>query len=100
MEESDRDVSRSLPIDTPPPNCIIRHIHPGQLSVATYHGTGRKRLAQRFRSYDIILTTYQTLRSEWTAKGPLFSEEWFRVVLDEGEDQPFRNFPPPPSALT
>ncbi|RMJ16006.1 hypothetical protein CDV36_004313 [Fusarium kuroshium] len=64
-------------------NQIEKHIHPGQLSVATYHGTDRDRLAQQFRSYDIILTTYQTLRSDWAAKGPLFSEEWFRVVLDE-----------------
>ncbi|CAM1506134.1 Fc.00g057750.m01.CDS01 [Cosmosporella sp. VM-42] len=59
------------------------HIIPGQIRVATYHGPGRQRLAPHFRSYDIILTTYQTLRSDCAAKGPLFSEEWFRVVLDE-----------------
>ncbi|KAJ3462337.1 hypothetical protein MRS44_007123 [Fusarium solani] len=65
-------------------NQIEKHIHPGQLSVATYHGTDRERLAQQFRSHDIILTTYQTLRSDWATKGPLISEEWFRIVLDEG----------------
>ncbi|KAI8718206.1 hypothetical protein NCS52_00598800 [Fusarium sp. LHS14.1] len=65
------------------PNCIIRHIHPGQLSIATYHGTDRGRLAQQLGDHDIILTTYETLRSDWAAKGPLFAEEWFRVVLDE-----------------
>ncbi|UPL01101.1 hypothetical protein LCI18_012035 [Fusarium solani-melongenae] len=64
-------------------NQIEKHIYPGQLSVATYHGTDRERLVQQFRSHDIILTTYQTLRSDWAAKGPLFSEKWFRVVLDE-----------------
>ncbi|EEU34941.1 uncharacterized protein NECHADRAFT_79818 [Fusarium vanettenii 77-13-4] len=64
-------------------NDIEKHIHPSQLSVAIYHGADRGRLAKHFRNHDIILTTYQTLRSDWAAKGPLFSEEWFRVVLDE-----------------
>ncbi|RSL98109.1 hypothetical protein BHE90_008703 [Fusarium euwallaceae] len=83
MAEPDREVSRALLLRNQNPNCIIRHIHPGQLSVATYHGTDRQRLAQQFRNHDIILTTYQTLRSDWATKGPLYSEEWFRVVLDE-----------------
>ncbi|KAF4962505.1 hypothetical protein FSARC_9428 [Fusarium sarcochroum] len=65
-------------------NQIKRHvIIPGQTRVALYHGTGRQRLATHFRNNDIILTTYQTLRSEWINKGPLFTEQWFRVVLDE-----------------
>ncbi|KAF5712259.1 helicase-like transcription factor [Fusarium mundagurra] len=51
--------------------------------VAVYHGTGRHTLAKQFRNNDIVLTTYQTLRSDWTNKGPLFTEKWFRVVLDE-----------------
>ncbi|KAF4986153.1 hypothetical protein FDECE_16101 [Fusarium decemcellulare] len=60
------------------------HVLEFQMRVALYHGPGRQRLASHFQSYDIILTTYQTLRSDCAAKGPLFSEEWFRVVLDEG----------------
>ncbi|KAH7169483.1 SNF2 family N-terminal domain-containing protein [Fusarium sp. MPI-SDFR-AT-0072] len=62
---------------------IKNHIMPGQIRVAVYHGTGRQTLAKQFRDNDIVLTTYQTLRSEWTNKGPLFTEQWFRVVLDE-----------------
>ncbi|QGI63983.1 hypothetical protein CEK27_007954 [Fusarium fujikuroi] len=62
---------------------IKTHITPGQIRVALYHGTGRQSLAKHFRDNDIVLTTYQTLRSEWTNKGPLFTEQWIRVVLDE-----------------
>ncbi|RKL31204.1 hypothetical protein BFJ72_g11221 [Fusarium proliferatum] len=62
---------------------IKNHIIPGQIHVAVYYGIGRQSLANQFRNHDIILTTYQTLRSEWTNKGPLFTEQWFRVVLDE-----------------
>ncbi|KAF4448413.1 hypothetical protein F53441_8221 [Fusarium austroafricanum] len=64
-------------------NEIKRHIIPGQTHVALYHGTCRQRLAANLRDYDIVLTTYQSLRSEWINKGPLFKEQWFRVVLDE-----------------
>ncbi|KAG5774834.1 hypothetical protein H9Q73_011502 [Fusarium xylarioides] len=45
----------------------------------------RQTLAKQFRNNDIVLTTYRTLRSEWTKKGPLFTNQWFRVVLDEGQ---------------
>ncbi|EXK83340.1 hypothetical protein FOQG_12360 [Fusarium oxysporum f. sp. raphani 54005] len=62
---------------------IKNHIVPGQIRVALYHGPGKQSLAKHFRKNDIVLTTYQTLRSEWTTKGPLFTEQWFRVVLDE-----------------
>ncbi|PNP78626.1 hypothetical protein FNYG_07972 [Fusarium nygamai] len=62
---------------------IKNHIIPGQIRVAVYHGTGRQTLAKQFRNNDIVLTTYQTLRSDWANKGPLFTEQWFRVVLDE-----------------
>ncbi|KAF5627127.1 helicase-like transcription factor [Fusarium sp. NRRL 52700] len=54
-----------------------------QIRVAVYHGPARQSLAKQFRNNDIVLTTYQTLRSEWTNKGPLFTAQWFRVVLDE-----------------
>ncbi|RGP72614.1 hypothetical protein FLONG3_6622 [Fusarium longipes] len=63
---------------------IKKHIHPDQVRVACYHGSARRSLAKEFRNNDIVLTTYQTLRSEWTNEGPLFERKWFRIVLDEG----------------
>ncbi|KAI5456911.1 SNF2 family N-terminal domain-containing protein [Mariannaea sp. PMI_226] len=64
-------------------NQINKHIIPGQIRIATYHGPSRHNLASQFQSYDVILTNYQTLQSDFAANGPLFSEWWFRVVLDE-----------------
>ncbi|KAF5968446.1 hypothetical protein FBULB1_10725 [Fusarium bulbicola] len=62
---------------------IKKHIVPGQIRVAVYHGPARQNLAKHFRNIDIVLTTYQTLRSDWANKGPLFGEQWLRVILDE-----------------
>ncbi|CVL12338.1 related to helicase-like transcription factor protein [Fusarium proliferatum] len=62
---------------------IKDHIMPGQIRVALYHGPSRQSLFNQFGNNNIVLTTYQTLRSDWIKKGPLFTEKWFRVVLDE-----------------
>ncbi|KAI8630271.1 SNF2 family N-terminal domain-containing protein [Xylariaceae sp. FL1651] len=62
---------------------ITRHIRTGQLSVLVYHGPNRHRLSSQFEDIDIVLTTYEILRSEHTLKGPLFSQLWWRIVLDE-----------------
>lgn len=35
---------------------------------------------------DIILTTYETLRRDWVEEGPLYSNTWRRLVLDEGKN--------------
>lgn len=71
------------------PNPIFfRHIHPGQVRAAVYHGSSRRRVSSELENNDIVLTTYETLRSEWTAKGgALFSEKWSRLVLDEGQER-------------
>ncbi len=68
--------SKSLTID--------KHIHTSQVQVATYHGSLTKRSSVPFEEYDIILTTYETLRFEWNSKGALFQRKWSRLVLDEG----------------
>lgn len=39
----------------------------------------------KFRDYDIILTTYETLRTDFMTNKNLFAEEWYRLVLDEGQ---------------
>lgn len=50
-----------------------------------YHGSGRRRLSSTLKNSDLILTTYETLRSDWEANGALYSTEWYRIVLDEGQ---------------
>ncbi|KAI0600873.1 hypothetical protein F4775DRAFT_543860, partial [Biscogniauxia sp. FL1348] len=62
---------------------IARHIGAGQVSMLIYHGSDRHRLSSQFKDVDIVLTTYEILRSERTLKGPLYSQLWWRVVLDE-----------------
>ncbi len=80
---------------------IAQHIHKAHaLNVYTYHGTGRVNMkADDFAQYDVVITTYQTLASDYMpkAKGSssnvperklrtsgLYSLEWRRVILDEG----------------
>ena len=60
------------------------HILPGKIRWLTYHGSKRQELYGNMASYDIVLTTYDTLRFDFINKGPLFEQEWARVILDEG----------------
>ncbi|KAI1270779.1 hypothetical protein F5Y07DRAFT_385129 [Xylaria sp. FL0933] len=62
---------------------IERHIHSGQVKSLIYHGPGKHRFSSRFDRVDIVLTTYETLRSEHILEGPLYSQRWLRIVLDE-----------------
>ncbi|KAF4439353.1 hypothetical protein F53441_12603 [Fusarium austroafricanum] len=65
---------------------INRHIFLDNVNATLYHGPLRDQIANSLTSYDIVLTTYGTLQSEWKAKNgtsPLFSNAWARVVLDE-----------------
>ncbi|KAK8037813.1 hypothetical protein PG991_001159 [Apiospora marii] len=61
-----------------------RHIHNGRVRLLLYHGASRSQHRGTFGEFDIILTTYDTLRSECTLKGPLYSHPWLRLALDEG----------------
>ena len=66
------------------------------LNVLTYHGSSRKRMTSgEFSEYDVVITTYGTLSTEYWPRGTtnaekiprkdgLFSMKWARVVLDEG----------------
>ncbi|KAF4465866.1 Helicase C-terminal [Fusarium albosuccineum] len=71
---------------------INRHTFTDQVRVTLYHGPLRDQIANSLTEYDIVLTTYGTLQSEWKLKNgasPLFSNTWARVVLDEGERSNF-----------
>ncbi|KAI1326476.1 hypothetical protein F5Y16DRAFT_421782 [Xylariaceae sp. FL0255] len=72
---------------------IKKHSKPGSLTVTTYHGPTRRNYAQ-LQAYDIVLTTFDILRTEWSGlkylkkgdvpqRGLLHDIDWYRVVLDE-----------------
>nr|POF04824.1 isoform 2 of helicase-like transcription factor [Quercus suber] len=80
---------------------IQHHMHKDKkLSVYTYHGAGRVSMdAEALSKYDVVITTYQTLATDYmprkkgsSNKQParelrptgLYSMEWRRVILDEG----------------
>lgn len=49
-----------------------------------YHGSARKHLSKELQNVDVVITTYETMRNDWIAKGALYKEKWHRIVLDEG----------------
>ncbi|CZT42223.1 related to helicase-like transcription factor [Rhynchosporium secalis] len=76
---------------------IERHVKKDRnMKVLTYHGSGRKAMTSKdFSEYDVVITTYGTLSTEYlprSAKTPetlprksgIFSTTWARIVLDEG----------------
>ncbi|KAF8417487.1 SNF2 family N-terminal domain-containing protein [Tirmania nivea] len=66
---------------------IRRHTVEGSLTVHTYHGSsGKVRGTTPLRDYDVVLTTYATVSSDFSRRkehSTLFAENWFRIVLDE-----------------
>lgn len=62
---------------------LEEHTRPGSLKVYMYYGERTKDVAELMR-YDIVLTTYTTLSTEFSSpESPMKQIEWFRVVLDE-----------------
>ncbi|KAH0566066.1 hypothetical protein GP486_000531 [Trichoglossum hirsutum] len=54
-----------------------------------YHGHNRQDMSEDLDKLDIVLTTYETLRSDWASCGRqsvLHEKVWARVVLDEGKE--------------
>ncbi|KAF5986264.1 hypothetical protein FBULB1_2486 [Fusarium bulbicola] len=58
-----------------------KHIVPDQIRVVLFHGPMRDQLAKSLMEYDVVLTTYGTLQSEWKSRkeySPLFTHRWAR----------------------
>lgn len=69
-------------------NELLKHVKPNTLSWRVYHGPRRNINVEVLLKYNIVLTTYSVVASEWKSsdgvQSPLFSAEWHRIVLDEG----------------
>jgi SNF2 family DNA or RNA helicase len=65
---------------------LFSHFENGTFRLHVYHGDQRDRDVGRISSYEIILTTYDTLVADLANKktGCLCKVAWRRVMLDEG----------------
>lgn len=62
---------------------LEEHTRPGSLKVYIYHGDRTKDKKQLLK-FDIVLTTYSTLSTEFgDQNSPITEIEWYRVILDE-----------------
>jgi SNF2 family DNA or RNA helicase len=69
-----------------------------KLSVCVYHGATRAKTSKNLNDYDIVITTYGTLTSDFNSsatdkakKAGLFSIHWYRIILDEAHTIKNRN---------
>lgn len=64
---------------------IQKHFESNSLQLYVYHGAARKTSSFASLKHDIVITTYETLTTEWSrhAEKPLFSHTWHRIILDE-----------------
>jgi hypothetical protein len=70
-----------------PPLSEFSHLG-GTLKIVKYHGKRRNALVASFDDSDIVITTYHRLSMEARTKAsPVHDTAWYRVVLDEGEQQ-------------
>lgn len=53
-----------------------------------FHGTNRTKSYKDLMEYDVVVSSYETVRSEHIAqaKSPIFAGYWHRVVLDEAHN--------------
>ncbi|MCO5591366.1 hypothetical protein L7F22_045349 [Adiantum nelumboides] len=62
------------------------HTKPGTLTIYTHYGAARTRDSRALRDFDVVLTTYGVLSSDFVnneGDGALHGIHWHRVVLDE-----------------
>ncbi len=68
---------------------IATHVKEGTLKYYIYHGANRISDLNELAKYDIVITTYSIVSSEFTGRGkrkginPLLQTNFFRIVLDE-----------------
>ena len=69
---------------------IAAHVKPGTLQYYVYHGANRTSDLNHLAKYDMVITTYSIVSSDFLGRGnkkhganPLFQTNFFRVVLDE-----------------
>ena len=68
---------------------IATHIKPGALKYYVYHGSNRVKDIDALAQYDLIITTYSIVASEYGGRAkrkdiePLLQTNFFRIVLDE-----------------
>ena len=55
-----------------------------KLTKVEYHGNDRNTIT--VDRYDIVLTSYGTMRSDFLNQGRLFRSRWHRVILDEAHN--------------
>ncbi|EPS33778.1 hypothetical protein PDE_08740 [Penicillium oxalicum 114-2] len=69
-----------------------------KLRVCLYHGANRTKTSKDLPSYDVVITTYGTLTSEFgtaaadkAKKSGVFANYWYRIILDEAHTIKNRN---------
>ena len=75
---------------------IQAHVQPGALAYRLYHGSKREPDPKVLAGFDLVITTYQVIASEWSKHmrdrgeyfGPLQQTNFFRIVLD-GKQESF-----------
>jgi transcription termination factor 2 len=57
----------------------------GALNINVFHGPKRSCESRELVKYDVVLTSYPHVASDFNKKGVLYQVNWERIVLDEGQ---------------